>query len=275
MDLMKKKQKMHQKRLQALKKKIGNVSGTKHKLPFDDDSDDDDDGDDIFDNVHHDDDENALQNYMDTNANYVDTWFDDEEFVQFDVCVFVCLSVHYENLINSFLYHILTYFDLIEFNNQNKSKDEEEIQVDFDVALPNMERDFDGVQLYLRNFLRGDPSFNYVEFTELVMGDAKTGKPNPCTSVLKIDQSTSSSPEDDGGDTKEQTKHSDDMEEDDDDEDADEEIFEEVVDTALWEWNDIYGVISCLDMHKHKVSWNGAETSKQRWSCDISSLFLF
>lgn len=57
--------------------------------------------------------------------------------------------------------------------------------MDFDVSIPNFEKDYFGVELFLKNYLNGE-SYDFAQLTELVLGDEQKDEPNPLTSIIKI-----------------------------------------------------------------------------------------
>nr|CAG4713354.1 unnamed protein product [Naegleria fowleri] len=117
--------------------------------------------------------------------------------------------------------------------------------VDFDVNVPDLEKDYFGVELYIRNYLQGN-EFNYVDMTELLLGDEQNKIPNPLTSVIKtandnVPTAAASSAQlnvTKEESSKEQQKQSSWSGMKDDDE----------VDPSQWDWTmDMYGLISLLD----------------------------
>ncbi|KAG2379537.1 hypothetical protein C9374_006654 [Naegleria lovaniensis] len=115
--------------------------------------------------------------------------------------------------------------------------------VDFDVNVPDLEKDYFGVELYVRNYLQGN-EFNYVEMTELLLGDEQNKIPNPLTSVIKTandNASSSSVPSNtsnkaESSEQKSQQATSSAMKDDDE------------VDPSQWDWTmDMYGLVSLLD----------------------------
>jgi len=120
---------------------------------------------------------------------------------------------------------------------QDSSSEPGEMNIDFDVNAPDLKSDYFGVELYVKNYLQGN-EYNYVEFTELLLGDEKNNIPNPLTSVIKAvtnDLPTTSV----GSSSTEKASSS--MKDDDE------------VDPNQWDWTmDMYGVISLLDYKQHK-----------------------
>ncbi|KAL0481661.1 BCCIP protein [Acrasis kona] len=109
---------------------------------------------------------------------------------------------------------------------------EDDVQVDFDVSIPDMEKDYYGLELYTKNFLVGQP-YNYADLTQIVLGDEEKKEPNFLTSVIKVpydDEKKPDAPKKKNKDNK-----------------SDEEELN-------WEWNDVYGFLSVVDMNKYKKS---------------------
>ncbi|EFC50773.1 predicted protein [Naegleria gruberi] len=112
--------------------------------------------------------------------------------------------------------------------------------VDFDVNAPDLQSDYYGAELYVRNYLQGT-EYNYFEMAELVLGDEANKIPNPLTSVIK----TASDPQQQQqqpliappSNTSSQNAMKDDDE----------------VDPSQWDWTmDMYGLLSLLDYKQHK-----------------------
>jgi hypothetical protein len=130
--------------------------------------------------------------------------------------------------------------------------EEDDIQVDFEIMVPDMDKDYYGLELYAKNYLNGKP-YNYVELTELVMGDEASKTPNSLTSVIKV-------PYEDNNEMKNDTDKKDKNDKrkakqgvDDDDDDDEGYLANGGGDEVLgWEWNDIYGFLSVIDINKNR-----------------------
>lgn len=107
------------------------------------------------------------------------------------------------------------------------------MQVVFEVCAPNIEKDYFGIELYLKNYLNGT-QYDTSELATLMLEEMDV---STFTSVIKIPQN--STDDDDSNKNKS--------------DDGDAIMKDEEVNVAEWEWNDIYGVISLLDYSKHKV----------------------
>eukprot|EP01080_Neovahlkampfia_damariscottae_P001422 gene1422-12042_t len=93
--------------------------------------------------------------------------------------------------------------------------EEETIEVSFDVAPPNFEKDINGVELFMQHYLTGDV-FDYNGMVEALLGDEKNKKPNQISNIIKIPY------------------------------EVDEKKSE-------FEWNyDVYGIFSLIDLKKLK-----------------------
>jgi hypothetical protein len=127
--------------------------------------------------------------------------------------------------------------DYIDFNEDPN----DELQVDFDVSVPNFEKDYYGIELFLKNYLNGE-SFDFVKLTELVLGDEQKDEPNPLTSVIKVpyDEHNNNNNTKEDTEVKTDNKSSDDMTDD----------------TPLegeWDWSsDVYGFVTCLEYKKNR-----------------------
>lgn len=129
--------------------------------------------------------------------------------------------------------------------------------MDFDVSVPNFEKDYFGVELFLKNYLNGE-AYDFGKLTELILGDEEQDEPNPLTSVIKIpyddegasveDQERQSIADSEKKENKKSTTStatSDNMT----DEDG---VFDGPLE-GEWDWSsDTYGVLSVLDYKKNK-----------------------
>ncbi|KAL9657097.1 hypothetical protein ABK040_002723 [Willaertia magna] len=128
----------------------------------------------------------------------------------------------------------------------------EQLDIDFDVTVPDFDTDYYGVETYIRNYLRGS-EYNYVEFTDLILGDAESKIVNPYTSVIKaVSQNVGDMGDDENGSSlkpnlvatsvQKGNNNTTGVMKDDDE-----------VDPSEWNWSlDMYGVISLLDMKEFK-----------------------
>jgi hypothetical protein len=133
--------------------------------------------------------------------------------------------------------------DYVDMNDD----EDEELQVDFDVNIPNFQRDYFGVELFLRNYLNGQ-EFDFVKLTELVLGDEEKDEPNPLTSVIKIPY------EEDEEQQQQQQQQPQQKDMEDEEEDATRPQNDEEWDPEQWDWNqDTYGFITCLDYRANRV----------------------